>query len=85
MKEEEEERQQEVKKKAKLDREAREDVKGFIEWCLENNIYKHSRFTDMNSASTTSTSFTPNRVGETTYRHLKEEEIRKKIYDQVKK
>jgi len=52
---------------------------------MENNIYQHSRFTDMNSASLTSTSFTPDRSGQTTYRNLKSEEIRSKIYAEIKK
>lgn len=39
----------------------------------------------MNSASLTSTNFTPDRSGQTTYRNLKSEEIREKIYEKLKK
>lgn len=52
---------------------------------MENGVYKHSRFTDMNSASLTSTSFTPDRSGQIHYRNLKSEEIRNKIYAEVRK
>lgn len=72
-KEVEREREVEGKKRMRLEREAREDVKGFIEWGMESGIYTHERYTDLNSASITSTSFTPDRSGSMTYRILKED------------
>ena len=40
-KDEEKQKDLEVKKKLKLEKESREDMRGFIEWCMENQIYKH--------------------------------------------
>lgn len=65
--------------------ESREDVKGFIEWCIENKIYKHERETDGGSASLTSTNFTPTQRASMNFRELKQSEIRDKIYDEMRK
>ena len=78
--------QTEVKKKQKLELQSREDMKGFIKWCIEHKIFKHQRQTDLvNSTSLTSTSFSPHTKGITTFRDLKESEIREKLYAIIKK
>lgn len=52
-------------------------MKGFIKWAIENKVYKHERETDTtNSSSLTSTNFTPFTSGITSFRDLKESEIR---------
>ena len=67
------EQETEKKKKLKKDLESREDVKGFINWCIENKVYQHSRQTDRtNAASLTSTNFDPFAKGVTSFRDLKE-------------
>lgn len=49
-------------------------------------MYKHERETDYrNSTSLTSTNYTPFNKGVTSFRDLKESEIREKIYAIVKK
>lgn len=75
----------ERKRKKKEELEAREDVKGFIQWCIENKTYRHERETDMGGASLTSTSFTPSSTASMTFRELKQSEIREKIHYEVKK
>ena len=62
----------EKKKKVKKELEARDDVKGFIMWCMDNKMYKHERETDFSAASLTSTSFTPNVKATSSLRDLKE-------------
>lgn len=74
-----------MKKKKKDELESREDVKGFVLWAIENDVYKHERETDFSAASLTSTSFSPNQKAITSFRALKAPEIREKIYEVVKK
>lgn len=54
---EEQEMKEKMKKKKEL--EAREDMKGFIQWCIENKVYQHQRESLSGGASLTSTNFTP--------------------------
>jgi hypothetical protein len=66
-----------LQKKQKLELESREDVKGFLKWCIENKVYQHERETDsVNSTSLTSTNYSPHMKSATSFRDLKETEIR---------
>ena len=58
----------EKKKKKKEELESREDVKGFIQSCIENKTYRHERETDMGGSSLTSTNFTPTTKASMTFR-----------------
>jgi hypothetical protein len=52
-------------------------VKGFLKWCIENKVYQHERETDsVNSTSLTSTNYSPHMKSATSFRDLKETEIR---------
>ena len=61
-------------------------MKGFVSWCIENKVYQHERETDnVNCTSLTSTNWTPHAKSATSFRDLKEMEIREKIYAVVRR